>query len=347
MTRLTDLFQPDLSEERWLQLYEFARKQGILGVTLPLVNALPRRRGPSLKIYSRWALAGEKLREINAKRSAEARELTQMFADKGLKSCILKGQGSAQYYPDPGLRQCGDIDIWVAGERKRTLSALRPLCKGMRRIVYHHCEPVGLMDGVNVEVHFTPTWMNSFALNRRLQQFFSDEWERQSGNFIPELGFAMPTARFAAVYSVLHILRHVLDEGIGLRQMMDLHYILLKLSDDDRRAAADLLRQLKTARFTSALMFVLQQEFGTPDECLLFAPDARKGAFIADEIMRGGNFGQHDKRNAHSKGENRIRRFIRKTRRQTRFLSLCPREVLAAPAFKLWQYCWRKRNNYL
>ena len=67
-------------------------------------------------------------------------------------------------------RTPGDIDIWLHGERDEILEYVRrhiPDCKP----VYHHVDfPV--LDDVYIEVHFTPTWMNSPVRNRCLQRFF-------------------------------------------------------------------------------------------------------------------------------------------------------------------------------
>ena len=42
-----------------------------------------------------------------------AAELTRRFRSVGFKSCVLKGVGMAQYYPEPERRLFGDIDLWV------------------------------------------------------------------------------------------------------------------------------------------------------------------------------------------------------------------------------------------
>ena len=37
---------------------------------------------------------------------------------------------------------------------------------------------------------------------------------------------AVPTLQFNALYQLLHIYKHIFEEGIGLRQMMDYYYLL-------------------------------------------------------------------------------------------------------------------------
>ena len=81
------------------------------------------------------------------------------------KFSIFNFQFSISNYRTPG-----DIDIWLHGERSAILEYVRryvPDCKP----VYHHVDfPV--VSGVSIEVHFTPTWMNSPLKNHRLQRFF-------------------------------------------------------------------------------------------------------------------------------------------------------------------------------
>ena len=82
------------------------------------------------------------------------------------KFSILNSQFSIKEYRTPG-----DIDIWLFGERKDILRYVRrhvPDCKP----VYHHVDfPV--IEGLPIEVHFTPSWMNSPFTNRRLQRWFT------------------------------------------------------------------------------------------------------------------------------------------------------------------------------
>ena len=110
-------------------------------------------------------------------------------------------------------RTPGDIDIWLFGERKDILRYVRrhvPNCKP----VYHHVDfPV--IEGLPIEVHFTPSWMNSPFTNRRLQRWFTQftidnsqftissgaavNVERGTGNADAELQVKVPLARLIAV----------------------------------------------------------------------------------------------------------------------------------------------------
>ena len=236
-------------------------------------------------------------------------------------------------------RTPGDIDIWLMGEREEILGYVRrhvPNCKP----VYHHVDFPVVKD-VDIEVHFTPTWMNSPVTNRRLQKFFRE----QSSFSFSSSSKALPTPdlAFNRVYILVHIYRHLFAEGIGLRQLLDYYFVLCQgFTEEEREETMRALRALKMQRFATAVMWVLQQVFGMDSRYLLTAPNEQEGRFLLSEIMLAGNFGQYDERLQHVKGESRLHWGLRKVVRNFRFVRSYPSEVLWSPLFKLWQFFFFK-----
>ena len=262
-------------------------------------------------------------------------------------------------------RTPGDIDIWLHGERKEILDYVRrhvPDCKP----VYHHVDfPV--VEGLDIEVHFTPSWMNSPVTNRRLQRFFRENCAAElqatpiSNSQAPIANGQAPSANsqepiangqplpvpslaFNRVYILVHIYRHLFAEGIGLRQLLDYYFVLCQgFTEEEREETMRVLRSLKMERFARAVMWVLQAVYGMEERFLLVAPDEREGRFLLDEVMLAGNFGQYDERLQHEQGESALHWGWRKVVRNFRFVSSYPSEVLWSPLFKLWHLFWRKR----
>ena len=241
-------------------------------------------------------------------------------------------------------RTSGDIDIWLKGDRKDIIDYVRRHVTSCKP-VYHHVDfPV--VDGLDIEVHFTPTWMNSPVTNRRLQRFFSKCAEHSTLHPTQEQPYTeipSPSLAFNRVYILVHIYRHLFAEGIGLRQLMDYYYVLKQgFTEEERAETMAMLRSLKMLRFTSAVMWVLQHVFAMDDRYLLIAPDESEGQFLLSEIMLAGNFGKYDERLKHKQGEKEWRWGWRKVKRNFRFVSSYPSEVLWSPLFKIWHYFWRK-----
>ncbi len=333
------------SRAEWEELFRLTAMHNLLGVTFPVIDKLHDDSDIPLGVYTRWAMAARTIQHKNERMLEYCRDLYRRFSEDGFRTCIFKGQAAARRYPSPLLRQSGDIDIWVEGDRDAVLDYLRARYT-VKKVFYHHCD-AGIFDKVGVEVHFTPTWMNAPAANRKLQAYFESIAGEQFSNYNEELAFNVPTARFDAVYMLLHMLRHVLDEGLGLRQVLDYFYVLKDLSAIDREQVLSDARHLGLTGFASGIMYVLENVFGMDRNQMLCAPDESQGQFLLDEIMISGNFGRFDPRNEHEKDESHIRHARRKLSRSLRFLKYYPGEVLSMPYFMCWQFFWRRKHNYL
>jgi len=338
-----EAFSVPVPEAAWKRLFALASAHGLLGVTFPAV----KQQGSAVPhdLLMAWWAAEEKTIQANGVLRQKSAAIQSYFKENGYRSCILKGLSAAALYPQPELRQSGDIDVWVEGDRQQLVDFLRSRFP-VHKVVYHHCDVI-MVKGVKVEVHFTPTWMNAFRRDRRLQRWFDSVAESQFSHWDPALGCCVPTLHFQGVYLMLHIFRHVLDEGVGLRQIMDYHFLLAKLDPEDRAAVVATLRELGLLRFAGAVMYVQQEVFRTDASLLLCPPDPRGGTFLLKGVLRSGNFGRLDARNAHGKNEGLLHHSWRKLSRAAGLLFHYPSEVLSMPFFMLWQYFWRRRRGYL
>lgn len=340
------LSAPPQNRPEWDALCSVCAKHSLLGITFPVIDMLhDTMESLPLGIYTRWASVTEKVRNKNEALLKYNKKLYEMFLRDGFRSCVLKGQSAAALYPDPLLRQSGDIDIWLDGDRQAVVDYLRGRCE-VHKVVYHHCD-TKLIPNLGVEVHFTPSWMNEPLANKRLQNWFAAHKEEQFSNFSEELGCFVPTLHFNAVYMLVHIYRHVLEEGVGLRQLLDYYYVMMHLDTQTRELVVRDLKALKLDKFAAAVMYVLREVFLLDEDKLLVRPDLRHGRFLLEEILRSGNFGRYDDRNKHDGKEGLVAHGKRKFTRGVRFLLYYPGEVLFMPVFMTWQYFWRRKHNYL
>jgi len=330
---------PVLSSLDWDYVLAVAKEQSVLALLSRAVSDSDHH--PPLKIRSQVNFAAELMTEKNRKLTGYAREITETFAGMGFGSCVLKGPGTARLYPNPSLRHGGDIDLWVPGERKAVLKAVEGRWK-RGSLCYHHTAIRPFGDKTEVEVHFTPSWMNNPFRNRYLQKYFSENAEVQCSRMVPGLGFAVPNAEFNLVYNAVHIYRHLLFEGVGMRQIIDYYFILKNSSAEERSKALIVLDSLGMTSFAGALMYVERELFLLSEEYFLCAPDSRFGKFFLEEIFLSGNFGQYDTR--YHYGSNIFVRAFQRMQRLLHFVRYAPSEVLWAPYFKIWQRIRYIRN---
>ena len=312
-----------------------------------------------------------------------------------LSNSPLKGESK-----DTNLGLCrtpGDIDVWVKtpsvplkggspksngisvadgkGIHNRYYSGIRGVIEYVMKlhrlagtkphdgVRYHHVDAPAI-NGIRVEVHFRPLFLDSPIRNRRLQKWFKDN--EQFGLHDAKIGdsvLPVPTVSFNAIYQLCHIYRHLFDEGVGLRQLLDYYFVLRTLHIEqgtfaDRtqsmaqwaegmgialKSNEEIMHTLSRfgmKKFAGAVMYVLQIVFAMPNEFLICQPNEKEGKFLINEIMQAGNFGKYDDRIKH--GGTQSQHAWEKTKHNLRLLTHYPEEVICEPFFRVYHWIWRR-----
>ena len=220
---------PDsLKEADWKELYAIAKKQCLVGVLFDGIKKLPAEHvGMKKELLLQWMAESQMLEKANVRLNDAAIQVSEWFRKKGFRTCILKGQGNALMYPNPYSRTPGDIDIWVEGGDKRVISFVRSISPH-EKACYHHIE-FPSYKGVEVEVHYRPSFLLCFWHNRKLQKYYERVKEEQFSHrmMLGEQGeIAIPTVEFNLIFQLTHIYAHLMNEGIGLRQLLDYYFVL-------------------------------------------------------------------------------------------------------------------------
>ncbi len=215
-------FTIKLSSEEWQAIYEMAERQGLLGVLFRAMNILPKELRPDEDFLLEWYGDSFQLQILNRDINKKAVQISAYYESHGFKNCVLKGQGNALLYPSPLSRTPGDIDIWCLPAKEVIRLVHKDNPQG--RILYHHVD-AGIVDGVEVEVHYRPAFMNNLFHNSRLQHWFERHADEQ---FLHEVELPegvgkirVPTNEFNMVFQLSHVYNHLLHEGIGFKQIID------------------------------------------------------------------------------------------------------------------------------
>ena len=220
---------PDsLKEADWKELYAIAKKQCLVGILFDGIKKLPAEHvGMKKELLLQWMAESQMLEKANVRLNDAAIQVSEWFRKKGFRTCILKGQGNALMYPNPYSRTPGDIDIWVEGGDKRVISFVRSISPH-EKACYHHID-FPSYKGVEVEVHYRPSFLLCFRHNRKLQKYYERVKEEQFSHRVM-LGvqgeIAIPVVEFNLIFQLTHIYAHLMNEGIGLRQLLDYYYVL-------------------------------------------------------------------------------------------------------------------------
>lgn len=95
----------------WPKLFADSGINGVSAICYEAVKRLPADRQPDFSLMLRWDLSAQGIREGFHRRHEVTRELRSLLEGRGISMLLLKGETLADNYPQPDLRESGDVDF--------------------------------------------------------------------------------------------------------------------------------------------------------------------------------------------------------------------------------------------
>ena len=105
------------------------------------------------------------------------------------------------------------------------------------------------------------------------------------------------------------------------------------------------LKYLGLWKFAGAVMYVLHEALGLPEEKMIAPMNEKRGKLLLVEILNGGNFGQHFTKYGHFTQQGMAKKYFLKIWRNMHFVRYYPAEALSEPIFRTWHFFWRMKNK--
>ncbi len=287
----------------WAMVLKLAKEQTLLGVISTAIERLPSSlrpsRGEVLRLHHTVTLN----RQYRSHHIKVLERLIELMHHVGVeRPVLLKGVGVGMNYPDPSLRQCGDIDLYVGEEHYYRVWDF--ICKefGIERkeeISYVHFD-FDFMD-THIEIHKYATAPEGVPFHR--SEFMAWMKSQLEGDELREVELEgvkvyLPPYNFDFIYIFYHSWRHFLTGGIGLRQLCDWGCYVSTFSDKfDREELLRLIKLFKLHTPISLFATIAVRELGISHEKFLdcVSTNDRRYDKVLDRIWHGGNFGFYRK----------------------------------------------------
>ena len=343
----------------WNQLYICGKNQTLLGIMLDGMQTLPEELRPPRALYLKWCASVLQTEENNRNLNSEVGKLFTLLRAHGVEPVLLKGQGVARNYRQPLHRQCGDIDIFIGKQNFELVNQL------LRTDGVEEAEPTSKhcsfkWHGVDVENHKILAKMNSPFTDRRLQRNIAS-WHGSGKEVQFDLAgckVTVPPVEFDIIFILYHAIGHMLNEGVGLRQICDwtclLHHNHATI---DRQAVAAELHALHLERAARIFGAVAVKYLGLPAEYLpvgIDDADYELGDWLLNDVWIRGNFGRGDaNRKPRPKGywRGKWHTYTRSFRRVRDMWRVAPDEAACRPIamiinlLEAQKYKYFRRNN--
>ena len=215
----------------------------------------------------------------------------------GIDPVLLKGFGLAQYYPQPHLRQWGDMDVYV-GQKNYHLGCetLRAAFPGVK----HMAEEGDDYKHYNFEFGNTVLEMHrvSMTFAHPRDRRYYEQWEERSLTKngpkieVGDLTITVPEDTFNVFFTFLHAWHHFIETGMNLKQMSDIAVIVHAKRDVlDRNRLQEALKKLHLMEVWQQVMYILVKYLGmAKEECPFYSDKlARRAELLFERIMQEGS----------------------------------------------------------
>lgn len=330
-----DSFQLDSASLNWDDFLKFCTRHGIAG----LVYGMLERSETQVPIDTMldWVGIAETIKKKNELINERTIQISSFFRKQKWNNCILKGQANSLYYPNPELRTPGDIDIWIDGDTKDVIRLIHGFIPDAHISIHHVDFPV--FSDVSVEVHYRPIYLTNWFVDRRLQRYVNrirtKQFENQKVLGKNGESICCLTDDFNVVYLVLHMYAHFFTTRNSLKQLIDYYYLLKTgVFSLGELELLSLLKDLKIYKYSTGIMWIMQEVFGVDKSTILVEPNAKIGRIILSETLGYG-----------VTPNTRFKTIKNRIWGNMRLIRFFPSEVIISPFFLLWHQVWKFKTK--
>lgn len=335
----------ELSHNHYVSLIELSKQQTVAGlISQSLIdNNVKLEEDDAMDVCSLLVSINRQNRKIDE----AVVKLCKMMEEQHIRIMVMKGQTLSIFYPQPELRQCGDIDfICHPDDIAKAVQFLKKDLGLKLSDAGSDKHARFTMDDVKYEIHRMLTNFAYPPSHRYWENvYMKDVWEHP---YTVEVnGYPVPTLAptYNAVYVFEHILFHLIMDGVGLRQFCDWAISLHQNKENiDKDLLIKHLEGVRLKKAYSGLGAVLTDYLGLPEESFplpISDKDHKKAASLFKNLIEWGNFGHNlQYKNAHGPLHG-LEHLARIGSQAWRFKSYAPAELLwRVPYMLKW---WTKR----
>jgi hypothetical protein len=285
-----------LTIQEWISVYIMAGMQAVIGTAFDGLSILPKELLPPPVLMTFWRKSVSQTERTNMLADAAIYNLQKFFADGGLPVMVLKGQGVGSFYRQPFYRQCGDIDLYFGSMEAAEKAADFAESKGMKVSRGMDNDSNFGFQGIFIEIHSRIVEQHNFFTHKYLRRLETDAFKKGQTVTRDKVSFLIPPAAMNHLLQSTHILKHLLNEGIGLRQLCDAAISLHTLKNQtDTEELVRIMKHCDVYRWSKLLYALLVKYLDLPAEDLPMETHENPDALM-EEIWTTGNFGVMDER---------------------------------------------------
>lgn len=220
--------------------------------------------------------------------------LDYLMKENNLSYVVLKGVASALYYPQPELRQMGDVDFLIEkGDIEKASCVLEK--DGFHPWEEDHiCHIVFRKERMHYEMHFEPAGVPGGAAGEKIRSYLADIQETAREVHDDAFSYVVPDEFHHGLVQLLHMQHHLLSEGIGLRHLCDWAVFVHSFGKGEfEKMFREKLEAVGLWQFARIISLTAHLGLGLPQQNWM-GKEKNLAADLLSDILCGGNFGNKD-----------------------------------------------------
>ncbi len=332
----------NLDDKTWKKIFHWARRQSVGALIADKVLSLPKECLPPQEQNMASVSLIEQTKAMNRKMIRVLAGIKDWYQETGFPFVLLKGLANGANYPEPLLRNPGDVDLWLYRKGDSQKSRAWLTGKGYQTedgdgIHYKFSE-----QGISIENHRRVSYFDHRKYDRRFAA-----WEKElvaKEHFadiqIGDLTVQQLPPETNAFFLFHHMFRHFVHLGVGFRQLFDwLLFLKNYRKQIDPVSFTALARSYKLLYPMQVFACAAVKYLDAPPDIFPFTvpKDNLYARKVINDILEGGNFGFHRPGDKRPQEKMRGMWFSYKTtvRRSLKFGLLSPAHCLILPVTKL------------
>ena len=289
LNKRTTIVPDDLD---WNVLEKISEDQRLSGVLYCQCKNSIAQSGLPAEVKTKWRQGYVYNVFLYSKRLVLLKQIDSAFHHENIPYVILKGTEVAAFYPVPAQRTMGDLDLLVHPEDKqRVCDTLVRL--GFEMELYSSDEWSGKRDKLEIELHHRLIYAHAVE-SENFQAWGDRVWDyaaEQKNRAQRKLDLT-----YHLVYLLLHLRKHLLENGVGFRQFMDVA-VLASRPDINWQQTKLWFKELNLEKFSQTCFAFCKRWFGVkmPTGQFELADDFYNR--FTEKIFVGGIFGLNDNEN--------------------------------------------------
>ena len=278
----------------WQEVYQESVAQSVAALAF---SNLDKSILPN-DVANAWEEMTYQIMMSNMQVDADHAQLHRILSSADIPYVVLKGNVSASYYPDPMLRAMGDVDFLIEKHNVGKVDLLLRKNGFEAQQSNHECERA-YHKGMSIwELHWDVNGVPGGEVGKKIHEYLIDIIEKAEPASLMGGEYMSPTLFHHGLVMLLHVARHMVTGGIGLRHLCDWAVFVERLGDSFPEMFEDKLKDVGLWRFAQLLTQLSVVYLKCPEQSWMGELDYDLLSALKDDLFAAGNFGHKDSNRA-------------------------------------------------